>query len=133
MTDTEALSPRVLWIGDLLAYVIITLIGFSSHGSLELAALLRMLATFGPFYASWLIFSTWAGVHRRLQGPDMSWLLRSGLAALLSAPLGATLRGFWLGTPILPIFVLVMGLVSMLGIIVWRGLYVKLIRSREET
>lgn len=130
MSSTHSTSTRILWAGDLVTYGIVTLAGFTSHGTLESAATMRMLATFVPFYISWLIFSSWGGVHRRMTNAGISWLALSGLAAFLSAPLGATLRGFWLGTPILPTFVLVMGLVSTLGILVWRGIYWKVFQGR---
>lgn len=130
MSSTHSTSTRILWAGDLVAYGIVTLAGFTSHGTLESAAIMRMLATFVPFYISWLIFSFWGRVHRRKTNGGIPWLALSGLAAFLSAPLGATLRGFWLGTPILPTFVLVMGLVSTLGILVWRGIYWKVFQGR---
>ncbi len=129
MRTTHLTSTRILWACDLLTYVIVTLVGFRSHGTLGSAVLTRILATFVPFYLSWLIFSAWGRVHRKSANDGVSWLVLSGLAAFLSAPLGATLRGFWLGTPILPTFVLVMGLVSALGIVIWRGIYWKVVQA----
>jgi hypothetical protein len=42
------------------------------------------------------------------------------LAALLAAPMAAWLRGVWLNSAILPIFVLVLGLSAALGFGIWR-------------
>jgi hypothetical protein len=42
---------------------------------------------------------------------------------ILAAPLGAWLRGLWLGSPVLLNFVWVIGGVNALAILVWRSLY----------
>jgi hypothetical protein len=42
---------------------------------------------------------------------------------MLAAPIGAFLRGVWLGSPILPIFVLVMSAVMLGLMIAWRFIH----------
>lgn len=121
---------RALVLGDTIAYALITIIGFSSHGLLEASAILRILATFLPFYGSWVLFAFWGGVSRPAKDHSRRWLLRSGICAVLSAPFAATLRGFWLGSPILPTFVLVMAGVSAFGIMMWRLLFQQVIHPR---
>ena len=130
MERQNLLSTRALWFGDLVAYIIITLIGFSSHGLLDWSAIVRILATFLPFYGSWILFAFWGGVSHPPVDRSWRWLLHSGISAVLSAPFAATLRGFWLGAPILATFVLVMAGVSALGIIAWRLLYQRVIQPR---
>jgi hypothetical protein len=123
-------SAWLLWAGDVFAFGLITLIGFSSHGSLRSAQMSRILATFLPFSASWILFACWGGVSRPYEDRPWRWLLRSGISAFLAAPLAATLRALWLGTTALPVFILVMGSVSMLGIMLWRLLYQRAIQPR---
>jgi uncharacterized membrane protein YadS len=120
----------VLWLGDASAYIVITLIGFSSHGTLQSAGFTRILATLLPFYASWILLAVWGGVHRSCMDQHWRWLLGSGTSACLAAPLAATLRSLWLGGPILPTFVLVMAAISALGIMLWRLLFDRLIKPR---
>ena len=57
-------------------------------------------------------------------------LWRPFWAMVLAAPLASWLRGVWLNAPIMPIFVLVLGGFSALGILAWRAVYA-LIFSRR--
>jgi hypothetical protein len=123
MGPKKSFVNPILWLGDGLTFIVVTLIGFSSHGLLGSSTFLRLLATLIPFYLSWLLFAFWGGVSSGSNHQPRSWLLRSTLSALLSAPFAATLRGFWLAAPVLPLFVLVMAGVSALGILIWRTIF----------
>jgi hypothetical protein len=81
-----------------------------------------MLATFVPFTTAWFIAAPWLGLFRFEIIRERRYLPRVLMAVVLAAPLGATLRGFWLGSPILPAFVLVMAAVSGLAMLLWRAL-----------
>ncbi|MGD8632193.1 MAG: DUF3054 domain-containing protein [Anaerolineales bacterium] len=107
---------------DIVVYLLVTLIGFTSHDALLQAPLLRMLATFVPFTTAWFIAAPWLGLFRFEIIRERRYLPRVLMAVVLAAPLGATLRGFWLGSPILPAFVLVMAAVSGLAMLLWRAL-----------
>jgi hypothetical protein len=78
------------------------------------------LSTFLPVTAAWLVIAPWFGAYRSdlNRQPKQAW--RFGLAALLSAPLAATLRGLWLNAAVLPLFVLIMALTNALGFLIWR-------------
>ncbi|TFH37061.1 MAG: DUF3054 domain-containing protein [Anaerolineales bacterium] len=130
MKESLRTSEWVLWAGDAAAYGLITLIGFSSHGALSSAPFPRILATFLPFYASWILFARWGAVIRSRPDRHWRWLLLSGISAFLSAPLAATLRAFWLDSLVIPTFVLVMAAVSSTGVMLWRLLYLRLIQPR---
>jgi hypothetical protein len=119
--------------GDVIAYAVITLIGFASHRELAGPALARMLATFVPFTAAWLLVAPWLGVYRQDIARTPRDLWRPALAASLSAPLGAYLRGTWLVAPILPLFVTVMAGVSALVILVWRAAFALVSRGSAAT
>lgn len=122
---------RWLILGDILAIAIVTIIGFATHGEVGLSYVPRMLTTFLPLLAGWFITSPWLGLFETEASlrPDQLW--RSVLAAILSAPLAATLRGFMLGTSILPIFVLVLAGSFALGMLAWRALALWLARRHR--
>jgi hypothetical protein len=115
-------SP-LLWllIGDIVAVLIVSLIGFITHYG-EISGW-RWLSTFIPVLAGWFAIAPWLGVYRRdvWRSPLQSW--RAGLAAFLSAPMAAWLRGVWLESAVLPLFVLVLALTNALGFLIWRLLW----------
>ena len=123
MDRQNQISDWILWLGDAAAYLVITIIGFSSHGILESSGLVRFLATLLPFYSSWVLFALWSGHYRGGHDPLIPWIVRSGATAVLAAPFASTLRAIWLGAPIQATFVLVMAGVSALGIMLWRVLF----------
>jgi hypothetical protein len=110
-----------LILGDLAAALVVALIGFLTHyGKIEGW---RWLSSYVPVVVGWLAIAPWLGVYRAETANRPVQVWRAGLAAFLSAPLAAWLRGAWLNTPILPLFVLVLGLTDALGFLVWRGLW----------
>lgn len=119
--------PLVLT-GDVGVYVVTTLAGFLSHGTLTADAWDRMLATFLPFLASWLTLAPFLGLYQRDRCADVSGLGRAALAVLFSAPMGGLLRGLWLDSPVLPLFVLIMMGVASALMLLWRGFVMLLLR-----
>lgn len=117
----------ILLTGDVLTILLVTILGFTTHGTLESAGL-RMLTTFIP------LLLTWAAVvpFSRLYDPEIAsaprQLWRLLWAMIVAAPLAAWLRGAWLGTAILPLFILVLGGFSTLGLLVWRLIFMIIIR-----
>jgi len=126
MLDQKRLT--ILILGDLLVVLVTTLAGFANHGELQTTAIDRMAATFLPFAAAWFLASPWLGCFdaRRMMGPGPMW--RAPLAALLAAPLGAVLRGLWLGAPVVPVFAVVMGAVLGAAMLGWRLVAAALLR-----
>ena len=123
MSNQPGKLQPLLWLGDLVVFLLVTFIGFSSHGTLQLKSLSRMLATLLPFFASWILFSSWSGLMHPPIEKRGTWWLSCGIVAAFSAPLAGTLRALWLGTVVLPTFVLVMAGVSALAIAAWRWLF----------
>lgn len=122
MRGLSTLQITVLIIGDVLTFLIVTIIGFASHGTVGTAGT-RMLTTFFPLLAAWFLV---APLLRLFIGPVVSdWrqLWRPVWGMIIAAPLAAWLRGLLLGTPILPLFVIILGGVSAVGILVWRALF----------
>ncbi len=112
---------QVSWLmaGDILAVLVVTMIGFLTHyGNVQGW---RWLTTFLPVTAAWFAIAPWLGVYRVDLACQPRQVWRPVLAALLSAPLAATLRGAWLNSAVLPLFVGVLGMTNALGFLIWRG------------
>ncbi|MBE0696810.1 MAG: DUF3054 domain-containing protein [Anaerolineaceae bacterium] len=113
-------------IGDAVCALILSLIGFITHyGKIEGW---HWLTTFIPVLIGWFAIAPWLGNYRmgNLFQPAHAW--RAGLAAFLSAPLAAWIRGGWLNSAILPIFILVLGLTNALGFLIWRVVWSLILR-----
>lgn len=116
-------SKWILYAGDTLAIATLTLIGFATHGETDLSFLPRMGALFLPLLSSWFLLAPWLGLFQPEITSNPKHLWRPALAMLFAAPLAVDLRGLILNTPIIPIFVVVLGATSALGMVLWRGLY----------
>jgi hypothetical protein len=79
-----------------------------------------MLTTLIPLLIAWFLFAPFIGVYQLKYATSQSNLWRPFLAMILAAPLAAWIRGVLLGTPVIPIFVVVLGGVSALAILAWR-------------
>ena len=112
----------ILLVGDALTLAIVTLFGFTSHGTLDTAGS-RMLTTFLPLIVAWLLVAPHLRVFDAELAVDAPQLWRPFWAMILAAPLAAWLRGAWLDAPILPVFVLVLGGIAALATLVWRGVF----------
>ncbi len=112
----------VLIAGDIITLAIVTIIGFASHGTADTAGT-RMLTTFIPLVAAWLLIAPHLKVYDREIAIEGRQLWRPLWAMVLAAPMAAWLRGLILNSPILPIFVFILGGVSVVAILIWRGFY----------
>jgi flagellar biosynthesis protein FliQ len=112
-----------LIIGDILAIAIVTFIGFAAHGEANLSFLPRMAAIYFPLSIAWLILAAALRLFQSEIISDSKQLWRPLLAALFAAPVAAVLRGLILNAPIIPIFAVVLGTTSALGMVVWRWIY----------
>jgi hypothetical protein len=120
--------PTPLLIGDGLAILVVTWIGFLSHKESLLSP--RWLTTLLPVAASWALVAPWLGNYRPdlTCNPRQSWW-RAALAMLLAAPLAGFFRALMLDTLVVPIFVVVLGLISAVGMSVWRLAYALITRK----
>jgi len=116
-------NRNFLILGDILAIGFIAFIGFATHGETGLSFLPRMAATFFPLVIGWFLLAPRLGLFQDEVIYHARQLWRAALTALFAAPLAAVLRGFMLNTPIIPIFAIVLGMASALGMVVWRALY----------
>jgi hypothetical protein len=112
----------VLIAGDIITLAIVTIIGFASHGTADTAGA-RMLTTFIPLAAAWILIAPFWHVYRIENALDGRQLWRPIWAMVVAAPMAAWLRGMMLSSPILPVFVLILGGVSVAAIFFWRGIF----------
>jgi hypothetical protein len=126
MTHPVATRTGILILGDIITLALVTAFGFASHGTLGSAGM-RMLSTFIPILIAWVLLAIPHNAFKLEIANQFRELWRPFWAMVLAAPLAAFLRGLWLGTPILPVFVLVLGGVSALAILIWRAIYLGLV------
>ncbi len=123
------MNKTILILGDILALLIVTLIGFATHGEAGLSFLPRMAAAFVPLVISWFAITPWFGLFQDevVHNPKQLWL--PALAMLFAGPLAVVIRGLILNEPIPPIFAVVLSVTSALGMVVWRMIYLILNRK----
>lgn len=121
-------NRSILRLGDIIAFAVLTLIGFATHGETALSFIPRMTITFLPLLLGWFLLAPWLGLfdEQVIANPKNLW--RIVLAMIFIAPLAATLRGAWLGDSVIPLFALILGGSSALGIMVWRWVYIFIAR-----
>lgn len=112
-----------LFLGDLLAIALVTLIGFATHGETQVDLLPRMLATFLPLTFGWCLTAPFLGLFDLPVTANPRQLWRPVLALVLAGPLAALLRALWLNTVVIPIFGVVLSGSAGLGMLVWRALW----------
>jgi hypothetical protein len=117
---------RIAFFGDVGVYLLATILGFLSHAGESDPTINRMAATFLPFLISWIIIAPWLGVYHPDTISDPKSLWRPVLASLYAAPVGAFGRSLWLGSPTLPLFVIIMAGVIAGLMFLWRGLFTRL-------
>ena len=122
-------NRTIIILGDILAILLVTAIGFATHGELGASFIGRMSAAFFPLTVAWFLLAPFFGLFQPeiIASPKQLW--RPALAMLFAAPLAAVLRGFLLNAPIIPIFAAVLASTSAFGMLVWRGMYFLLTRK----
>ena len=125
-------NRSILILGDIFALGLVIIIGFATHGETDLSFLPRVAATFFPLLIGWFLLAPRLGLFQDEVIHSARQLWRPALTALFAAPLAAVLRGLILNAPIIPIFAVVLGVVSALGMVIWRALYFLLNRKARE-
>ena len=125
------MKKSVLIVGDILAILVTTLIGFATHGELKSEFLLRMVAAIVPLTVAWFLIAPWLGLFQPeiISNPKQLW--RPVLAMIFASPLAVVFRGLILNAPIIPIFAIVFGATSAFGMVIWRGFYLFWIKRSQ--
>ncbi len=121
-------SRPLLVLGDLLALALVIVLGFTFHQSSAMSG--RLHYTLLPFALCWLLAAAILGLYNFSTAASAKQLWRVALGMLLAAPLASLLRSAWLGTPFIPIFAVIMGATSLLGLLLWRLLYIFVIARK---
>lgn len=124
-----SVPKRILLAGDVLALGVVTALGFITHGETDLSFLPRFFANFIPLAVAWILLAPWFGLFQEDITSNPRQLWRPVLAMLYAAPLAALIRAWLLHSAVIPIFAIVLGGTSALGILLWRGLYFLLRRK----
>lgn len=103
-------------------YLLATILGFLSHSGESDTNIGRLAATFVPFTLAWLLVAPWLGAYDPEKLKDVKSVWRPALASLYAAPIGAFGRSIIIRSPVLILFVLIMGGVTMSFIVLWRVL-----------
>src|SRR5512143_1430879 len=98
------MKNSILIVGDILALLITTLIGFVTHGEGNLSFLPRFLAAFIPMTLAWFLLAPWFRLFQP-ENSHLKQLWRVLLVMLFAAPLAVTVRSALLLTDAIPIFV----------------------------
>ena len=122
------MKNKILILGDTLTLLIVTLLGFTTHGEFNTSSLPRMLAVYIPLLIGWFLLSPWFGLFSPETTSNPGQLWRPALTMLFAGPLAVVLRGLLLNAPIIPIFAVVLSTTSALGLMIWRTLYFPLKR-----
>ena len=117
------MKKSILALGDVLAVAVITVIGFATHGETDLSFIPRMGTTFFPLVVSWFLIAPWLGLFDEQIVLNRRQLWRPALGMILAAPMTAILRAAMLNGAALPLFTLILGSTSALGMLIWRGIY----------
>lgn len=127
---TRGAQVSYLLAGDCIVLALVTIFGFSQHESLA-ASIPRLWTTLVPLWLAWLLVAPGLGALDAARVVDFRQLWRPFWAMVLAGPFAAWIRGVILGTPIQPIFVIVLGGFSALAIIAWRSLYWLLVSKKS--
>jgi hypothetical protein len=128
------LSPylAILLSGDVLTLALVTLAGLGFHDELGRISA-RMGPTFLPLLAGWMLVAPHLRVYDMQSVIEPQSLWRPPWAMILATPFGLWLRALWLGTAMIPIFVLVMAGISALAMLAWRSLFLVIFHKRMLT
>jgi len=122
----EARRLANLVIGDILVFLVFSVIGRISHGEpVGLTALPQVVGTAAPFAAGWFIVAPFVGAYRRdITAQPRQMAKRTAFAWVLACPVGLTLRGIFVdhGTPPFS-FAIITLLFVLIVMLLWRWPY----------
>ena len=116
------MTKRNLILGDTLALLVLTVIGFVSHGETDASYLPRAAAMFVPLTAGWFALAPAMGLFDADHVRSARQLWRPALTGFFAAQLAVVLRGFLLGSAVLPLFAMILGATAAFGMFVWRAI-----------
>ena len=123
--------PLLRWaaIGDAVALVALTIVGFLTHSTID--ETWRLVVTTFGVVAAWALVAPWFGAFSTevLTRPTAVW--RIAWAWAIAAPVAGFLRAWVLGVAVSATFILVMIAVNGAVLVVWRATYAAIQQRRE--
>lgn len=113
----------ILLLLDGVSILLVTILGISFH-QMDALLLERLPFTFVPFYLCWVLVAALLQLYQTQASGQWRQLWRVPVAAAITALPAAALRSLWLGTPLAPIFVLVMSVALALVLLGTRSIYI---------
>jgi hypothetical protein len=123
------MPPATLILGDILALLLVTLIGFATHGEFSLASLPRMAAVLIPLCLGWFLLAPSLGLFDPRLTHTASELWRPAFVMLFAGPFATLLRSMLLGDTVIPSFAVVLTLTSAVALTLWRIIWFWVTRS----
>ena len=120
----EGMKRTALIAGDAAALLIVTLLGFRSHGEFSPAFIPHMAATFIPLCLGWFLLGPSLGLFHDSTVRSAPELWRPAFAMLFAGPFAVLLRSIVLGASLIPSFAVVLSLTLAVALTAWRLLYV---------
>lgn len=124
------MKKSILVFGDILAILIVTMIGFVSHGEAGLSFIPRIAAIFFPLVIAWFVLAALLHLFDQ-ENTSLNQLWRPVLTMIFAGPLAVVVRGLLLNAPVIPIFAVVLSTTSAFGILIWRGIFLFVNRRGE--
>ncbi len=109
-----------LVLGDFAALLIVTLVGFLSHGEFSTAFLPRMAAALFPLLVGWYLLAPSLRLFEDSVTGRPSELWRPAFTMLFAGPLAAIMRGLLLQASVIPIFAVVLTTTGAVALTLWR-------------
>lgn len=123
--------PLLRWavVGDVLVLVVLTVVGFSTHSTLD--ETWRLVVTTLGVLVAWAVVAPWFGVFSTnvLTRPASVWHVAWAWA--IAAPVAGFLRAWVLGVGVSATFVLVLIAVNGSVLVIWRAVYAAVRQRRE--
>jgi hypothetical protein len=111
----------MLILGDILVFLIFSVIGRRSHGEATGTAILQVIGTAAPFAIAWFIVSPFFGLFKRkvvVSPKQVAW--RTAVAWLIAWLIGLTIRSLYLKYFPPVTFALITLISNMFFLLIWR-------------
>ncbi len=115
--------------GDVAALLLVTVLGFASHGEFSTGFIPRMGASLVPLCIGWFLLAPSLGLFDERTARAASELWRPAFVMLFAGPFAALLRSILLGTAVIPSFAIVLSLTGAAALTAWRAIWLLLKRS----
>jgi len=116
------MNKRMLILGDALVLLLVTVIGFVSHGETDASFIPRAAAMFVSLISGWFLLAPVTSLFddERVHAKPSLW--RPAVTGFFAAQFAITVRGLLLQSSVQPIFAVVLGMTTALGMTLWRAL-----------